>query len=94
MFGPCLDGLGLLVDIDVQRYARHISLPQVGREGQILLNRSRVLVIGAGGLEVRFCSTLPLLELDILESLMMIESTCQTYNGKSSIQQQPLVNQK
>ena len=50
MFGPCLDGLGLLVDIDVQRYARHISLPQVGREGQHLLNRSRVLVIGAGGL--------------------------------------------
>ena len=50
MFGSCLDDLGLLVNIDVQRYARHISLPQVGIEGQHLLNQSSVLVIGAGGL--------------------------------------------
>ncbi|RPG71215.1 MAG: molybdopterin-synthase adenylyltransferase MoeB [Euryarchaeota archaeon TMED99] len=50
MSESCLDGLGLLVDIDVQRYARHISLPQVGLEGQRKLNQSRVLVIGAGGL--------------------------------------------
>ena len=45
-----LDCLGLLVDIDVQRYARHISLPQVGFEGQRNLSQSRVLVVGAGGL--------------------------------------------
>ena len=50
MFAPCLDSLGLLVDIDVQRYARHITLPQVGLEGQRLLCQSSVLVIGAGGL--------------------------------------------
>jgi len=50
MSEPCLDSLGLLVDIDVQRYARHISLPQVGLEGQRLLCQSSVLVIGAGGL--------------------------------------------
>jgi len=50
MSEPCLDSLGLLVNIDVQRYARHISLPQVGLEGQRLLNQSSVLVIGAGGL--------------------------------------------
>ena len=50
MFKSFLDGLGLLVDIDVQRYARHISLPQVGLEGQLNLNQSRVLVVGAGGL--------------------------------------------
>ena len=50
MSEPCLDSLGLLVNIDVQRYARHISLPQVGLEGQRLLCQSRVLVIGAGGL--------------------------------------------
>ena len=45
-----LDSLGLLVNIDVQRYARHITLPQVGLEGQQLLCQSSVLVIGAGGL--------------------------------------------
>lgn len=32
------------------RYARHISLPQIGVEGQQTLLESRVLVIGAGGL--------------------------------------------
>jgi molybdopterin/thiamine biosynthesis adenylyltransferase len=33
-----------------ERYARHLILPQVGEEGQLRLLRSRVLVIGAGGL--------------------------------------------
>ena len=50
MSEPCLGSLGLLVNIDVQRYARHITLPQVGFEGQRLLCQSSVLVIGAGGL--------------------------------------------
>ena len=50
MSEPCLGSLGLLVDIDVQRYARHITLPQVGLDGQRLLCQSSVLVIGAGGL--------------------------------------------
>ncbi|MEE9194466.1 MAG: molybdopterin-synthase adenylyltransferase MoeB [Alphaproteobacteria bacterium] len=34
----------------VERYARHIILSEVGGEGQAKLLRSRVLVIGAGGL--------------------------------------------
>ncbi len=34
----------------VERYARHIVLSEVGGEGQAKLLRSRVLVIGAGGL--------------------------------------------
>ena len=34
----------------IQRYARHIILPEVGGEGQAKLLQSRVLVIGAGGL--------------------------------------------
>src|SRR5207237_7037881 len=34
----------------VQRYARHIILPQIGGEGQRKLIDSTVLVIGAGGL--------------------------------------------
>ena len=36
--------------VDMNRYARHVSLPDVGREGQELINNSRILVIGAGGL--------------------------------------------
>jgi adenylyltransferase/sulfurtransferase len=34
----------------MNRYARHVSLPDVGREGQERINNSRVLVVGAGGL--------------------------------------------
>ncbi|MBN1824785.1 MAG: ThiF family adenylyltransferase [Candidatus Eisenbacteria bacterium] len=32
------------------RYARHLVLPEIGPEGQARLRRSRVLVVGAGGL--------------------------------------------
>ncbi|MGY8703721.1 MAG: HesA/MoeB/ThiF family protein, partial [Candidatus Poseidoniales archaeon] len=32
------------------RYSRHLSLPQVGIEGQKKLKKSSVLVVGAGGL--------------------------------------------
>lgn len=34
----------------LHRYARHIILDEVGEEGQLKLLRSRVLVVGAGGL--------------------------------------------
>ena len=33
-----------------ERYARHLVMPEVGREGQTRLMRSHVLVVGAGGL--------------------------------------------
>ena len=39
-----------LTDDDMRRYARHISLPGFGREGQLRLKNGSVLVIGAGGL--------------------------------------------
>ncbi len=35
---------------ELERYARHITLPQVGLEGQERLKEARVLCIGAGGL--------------------------------------------
>ncbi len=35
---------------ELERYARHIVLPEVGGPGQQKLKRARVLVIGAGGL--------------------------------------------
>jgi adenylyltransferase/sulfurtransferase len=35
---------------ELARYARHLTLPQVGLEGQARLRAARVLLIGAGGL--------------------------------------------
>jgi molybdopterin/thiamine biosynthesis adenylyltransferase len=35
---------------EIQRYARHLVLREVGGEGQQKLQAARVLVIGAGGL--------------------------------------------
>jgi molybdopterin/thiamine biosynthesis adenylyltransferase len=40
----------LLDHRELERYARHIVLPEVGGAGQQKLKRARVLVIGAGGL--------------------------------------------
>lgn len=39
-----------LSDRDLRRYARHLTLPGFGAEGQRTLRASRVLVVGAGGL--------------------------------------------
>ena len=36
--------------VDINRYARHISLPQIGLVGQKTISKSNILVIGAGGL--------------------------------------------
>ena len=36
--------------VDVARHARHLSLPEVGLEGQRRLTSSSVLIVGAGGL--------------------------------------------
>jgi adenylyltransferase/sulfurtransferase len=39
-----------LTDEEIQRYSRHILLPEVGGRGQVRLKQSSVLVVGAGGL--------------------------------------------
>jgi len=41
---------GLLSDEDLQRYSRHIILPEVGEQGQKQLLAGKVLLVGAGGL--------------------------------------------
>lgn len=35
---------------EIQRYSRHLILPEVGMEGQLKLKQAKVLLIGAGGL--------------------------------------------
>lgn len=39
-----------LTPADRARYARHLTLPQIGEEGQLRLKESRVFCVGAGGL--------------------------------------------
>lgn len=39
-----------LSEAEIERYARHLVLPEIGGPGQAKLKRARVLVIGAGGL--------------------------------------------
>ena len=39
-----------LTDEQVERYARHILLPEIGGAGQAKIRRAKVLVVGAGGL--------------------------------------------
>ena len=41
---------GALSRDEMARYARHLSLPEVGIEGQERLKAARILVVGAGGL--------------------------------------------
>ncbi|MFO7298763.1 MAG: molybdopterin-synthase adenylyltransferase MoeB [Actinomycetes bacterium] len=43
-------GPGTLTGEQLQRYSRHIRLPEVGEKGQQRLLESRVLLVGAGGL--------------------------------------------
>ncbi|MDR2162250.1 MAG: molybdopterin-synthase adenylyltransferase MoeB [Desulfovibrio sp.] len=39
-----------LTDIEIDRYSRHLILPDVGQEGQERLKAARALVVGTGGL--------------------------------------------
>ncbi|PKP89937.1 MAG: molybdopterin biosynthesis protein MoeB [Alphaproteobacteria bacterium HGW-Alphaproteobacteria-16] len=39
-----------LSDAELERYARHIVLPEIGGAGQMALKAARVLVVGAGGI--------------------------------------------
>lgn len=41
---------GAFSDEELERYARHITLPDIGGQGQKALKAAKVLVVGAGGL--------------------------------------------
>src|SRR6185503_12723503 len=47
---PVMGSAPLLTDEQLERYARHIVLREVGGAGQAKLLGARVLVVGAGGL--------------------------------------------
>ncbi|MBQ1696207.1 MAG: ThiF family adenylyltransferase, partial [Bacteroidales bacterium] len=40
----------MLTDYELERYQRHIVLPNFGAEGQEKLRNDKVLVVGVGGL--------------------------------------------
>src|SRR5438270_10081076 len=46
----CQPDTSMLTSDELERYARHIVLREVGGPGQAALKRARVLVVGAGGL--------------------------------------------
>src|SRR5438034_261537 len=48
--GLRMRGVSMLSPQELERYARHIVLHEIGGPGQQALKRARVLVIGAGGL--------------------------------------------
>jgi molybdopterin/thiamine biosynthesis adenylyltransferase/rhodanese-related sulfurtransferase/molybdopterin converting factor small subunit len=48
--GGCADQEVKLSKEEIQRYSRHLIMPEVGMEGQLKLKRARVLTIGTGGL--------------------------------------------
>lgn len=48
--GAGAGGNGALSKQQIQRYSRHLIMPEVAMEGQQKLRRARVLVVGAGGL--------------------------------------------
>jgi sulfur-carrier protein adenylyltransferase/sulfurtransferase len=49
-FRPTAPAVGSLTPQEVQRYARQITLPEFGLEGQERLNRATVVLVGVGGL--------------------------------------------
>lgn len=45
-----MEGHSKLSDSELRRYTRHIMLPGIGKEGQVKIKNTSVLIIGAGGL--------------------------------------------
>lgn len=74
--GYPVESQSLLSDAQRDRYSRHVLLPEVGEAGQARLLRSKVLVIGAGGLGSPAClylaaagvGTLGLVDADVVDA--------------------------
>ena len=48
--GPLVEPADVLSPEEVERYSRHLIIPEIGSIGQRRLKNAKVLVIGAGGL--------------------------------------------
>jgi molybdopterin/thiamine biosynthesis adenylyltransferase len=77
-----------LSDAELERYARHIVLPQVGGLGQRRLKEARIAVVGAGGIG---SSVIPLLAGAGIGSLTIID--CDVVE-QSNLQRQPLFRER
>lgn len=71
-------------DEELERYARHLVLPQIGGQGQQRLKAARVCVVGAGGIGA---AVIPALTGAGVGSLTIID--CDTLD-LSNLQRQPL----
>jgi molybdopterin/thiamine biosynthesis adenylyltransferase/rhodanese-related sulfurtransferase len=47
---PLVEPAATLTDAELRRYARHLTVPEIGWTGQLRLKNARVLCVGAGGL--------------------------------------------
>ena len=66
----------MLTEAEKRRYNRHIMLPEVGEEGQEKLKRSKVLVVGAGGLgapNLQYLTAAGIGELSIMDDDLVNE---------------------
>ena len=73
-----------LTDAELDRYARHIVLPQVGGLGQRRLKEARVAVVGAGGIG---SAVIPALAGAGIGTLTIIDSDVVE---ETNLQRQPL----
>jgi adenylyltransferase/sulfurtransferase len=48
----------MLTNQELERYARHLNIPELGQSGQLALKSASVLIIGAGGLGSASCQYL------------------------------------
>ncbi|MGQ0483408.1 MAG: adenylyltransferase/sulfurtransferase MoeZ [Pseudonocardia sp.] len=73
---PLVEPAAELTKDEVERYSRHLIIPEVGMDGQKRLKNARVLVVGAGGLgspallylAAAGVGTLGIVEFDVVDS--------------------------